>query len=280
VSGVVYLHGELVPRGDAAVSVDDRGFVFGDGVYEVIRAYDGRWFEMEGHLARLARGLAGLRITAPAEDFVAICDRLLAENGLTLGHAMAYVQVTRGAAPRTHVFPRPGTPPTVYASVAPFQPRADLARDGTDAIVLPDIRWSRCDLKTINLLPNVLAKQAAADAGATEAILLRDGAVTEGSHTNVMAVVDGELRTAPRTHYILAGITRDILLRMALELGIPVSETPILAGELPRASEIFLCGTTTDVTPVVRLDGRTVGDGRPGPVARALYDRLVARIEG
>ena len=281
---IVYLNAKYLPRSEAHISVDDRGFVFGDGVYEVTRALDGNLFESAAHLERLLRGLRGLGIaegedTAPAV-LEQISERLLADNGLQEGHASVYLQVTRGAAPRAHQFPPSGLSPTVFLSAGRFSPATELHQRGTAVITHPDIRWSRCDLKTVNLLPNVLAKQHAVASGATEALLIRDGAVTEGSHSNVFGVVGGELRTYPRCNYILAGITRGVILRLAAELGIPANETPILAEELAELDEIFLTGTTTDVMPVVRVDGREVGGGNPGPVTRALQEAYGVRLAG
>ena len=282
-SGIVYLNGLLLPRAEALVPVDDRGFTFGDGVYEVMRALDGRFFEAGPHLRRLEDGLRGVEIrggedTAP-DALLAIARRLLEENGLAEGHATVYVQVTRGAAARTHYFPPAGTPPTVYLSAARFTPPLAQCERGAAAITHPDLRWARCDLKTVNLLPNVLAKQKAVASGAVEAILVRDGAVTEGSHTTVFAVVRGELRTHPLSTRILPGVTRDLLLHLAAERGIPARAVAVSAEELAAADEVLVCGTTMDVTPVVRLDGLPVGDGRPGPVARALREALMERIE-
>lgn len=280
----VYLNGAYLPREQALVPVDDRGFTFGDGVYEVVRAHDGRLFEGEAHLERLERGLDALQIRGGEEvrpgSLLAITERLLEENRLLEGHATVYVQVTRGAAPRTHTFPRGEVRPTVHLSVARFTPPAEQCERGAAAITLPDLRWSRCDLKTVNLLPNVLAKEKAVSSGALEAVLVRDGVVTEGSHTTVFAVLGGELRTHPRSTRVLPGITRDLLLRLAAEREIPARETPVQAEDLPGVEELFVCGTTMDVAPIVRLDGRPVADGRPGPVARLLYEALQERITG
>lgn len=279
-SGRVYLNGKYLPREEARVSVDDRGFNFGDGVYEVIRAFDGRVFQAEAHNRRLERSLAGLEITGapPAADLQAVGERLLEENDFLDGHATIYMQITRGTAPRKHQFPAAGTLPNVFVSCARFTPSAEQHEKGMAAITLPDIRWARCDLKTISLLPNAIAKQRAVEAGAFEAVLIRDGAVTEGAHSNLFAVVDGELRTFPRCNYILPGITRDVLIEIAGEMGIPVDETPVLAGELFQVEELFACGTTTDVTPLVRVDGKPIADGAPGPISRRLYAALLERI--
>jgi D-alanine transaminase len=281
-TAIVYLNGEFVPRERARVSVDDRGFLFGDGVYEVTRAFRGRLFEAARHLGRLERGLEALRIEpgVSAAQLLDISERLVRDNGLDGAEATVYLQVTRGAAPRTHHFPPRGTPATVYLAAAPYQPPSELRARGAAAITHPDVRWARCDLKSVNLLPNTLAKQRAVEAGAAEAIFVRDGVVTEGANTTVFGALAGVVRTYPLTNYILPGVTRAVLLELAAELGIMVRETPLLAEELSGLDELFVASTTTDVLPVVRLDGRPVGDGRVGPIARALYDALAARVAG
>jgi D-alanine transaminase len=283
-SSIVYLNGGYLPRAEAHISVDDRGFVFGDGVYEVTRALDGALYEADAHLERLERGLRGLEMDGrdgiDGAELLEASERLLRDNDLLQGHAAVYLQVTRGAAPRTHQFPAASTRPTVFLSASRFAPAAELHERGAAAITHPDVRWARCDLKTLNLLPNVLAKQHAVAAGATEAILIRDGVVTEGSHSNVFAMIEGELRTFPRCNYILAGITRGIVLSLAAELGIAASETPIMASELADAEEIFLTGTTTDVMPIVRVDGLPIAGGQPGAATRALQEAHAERLRG
>ncbi len=277
----VFLNDRFVPKADARISVDDRGFLFGDGVYEVLRAGDGRLFEADAHVERLAIGMRTLRLPHPPIGLAglrAVCEELLKRNGLLRGEATVYLQVTRGAAPRTHHFPSADTPPTLYVTATPFTPPAAVREDGAGAITTPDIRWARCDLKTVNLLPNAWAKQCAMDAGAAEAIFVRDGAVTDGASSNVFAVIDGELRTPPLSTYLLPGITRRVVLALAHELDLAPRECPIMAGELRAADEIFITGTTTDVTPVVRLDDRPIGAGRPGPVTRTLQRALLARL--
>ncbi len=279
----VFLNGRYVRKEEAMVPVDDRGFVFGDGVYEVMRAVNGRIFTADEHLARLCEGLAAIGCRLPPgytrERFTGIADTLLRENELTTGQATVYLQVTRGCAPRTHFFPPSPVEPTIFLSAAPFRVPTELVERGADAVTCPDVRWSRCNLKTLNLLANVLAKQTAVEQGATEAILVRDGVITEGASTNVFLVIDGRIRTFPVCNYILAGITRSVVIGLAAELEIPVVERPVRIEEVARAEEIFLTGTTTDVLPVVRLDGSPVGDGRPGPVARALGRALTERME-
>jgi D-alanine transaminase len=278
---LVYLNGEYVDSSRALVSVDDRGFLFGDGVYEVTRALRGRQFEPERHTQRLRRGLDGLDLRWPFADErepEEIGRRLLEENALVGRDAVIYLQVTRGAAPRTHHFPPESTRPTVYLAARAFSAPEELRARGADAITHPDLRWARCDLKTVNLLPNVLAKQAATAAGAFEAVFTRDGLVTEGANTNVWVVADGVARTHPATHAILGGVTRDVVLELAASAGIPVIEEPVRVDALWSADEVFVTSTTSDVMPVVRIDGRTIGAGAPGPVARTLYDALVARM--
>ena len=278
---LVYLNGRYGPVREATLSALDRGFVFGDGVYEVWRVVRGRMFEPERHQARLERGLSELRIARPKEGslegITAIGDRLLRENALVGGEATLYVEITRGAAPRTHYFPAAGTAPTMLVMASAFTPSA--ARfTGTRVITQPDVRWLRCDLKTIQLLPNVLGRQAATEAGASEAIFVRDGAITEGTHTTVFAVIDGVLRTHPANHLVLPGVTRELVLALARDAGVPVREAAIGVDELPNATELFLSGTKTDVTPVIRVDDQAIGEGTPGPIARALLERLLERM--
>jgi D-alanine transaminase len=279
---IVYVNGSFVPRAEARVSVEDRGFVFGDGVYEVIRAINGRLFASRFHNDRLRRSLDGIRITLAGGDsperFADIGRQLLKENDLLSGEATVYMQVTRGATTRVHNFPPSQIQPTVYISVARFTPYAELARTGATAISHPDLRWGRCDLKTLNLLPNVLASQAAKERGAFEAMLIRDGVVTEGAKTNFFGVVNGSLRTHPCDTHILPGITRSVLRDLARDVGIALDETPIEEAEIPRLTELFLTGTTTDVMPVVKLNDRPVGDGKPGELTRRLQRVLAESL--
>ena len=277
----VYLNGDYLPRERATISVDDRGFVFGDGIYEGVRAIDGAFFEWQAHADRMSDGLAGLRIPFGPERVTALRDigeHLLAANDLLTGDAFLYLQVTRGAAPRTHAFPPPNTPPTVFASATRLAPNRDQRQHGVAAITHEDLRWARCDWKTVNLLGSVLARQAAAEAGAFDAILLRDGVVTEGAATTVFAVIDGLVRTHPLGHRILPSITRKVVLACIAERAFPLRELPVTEPELRRADEIFLCGSTTDVTPVVTLDGAPVGAGTPGPITAQLRAALDGRL--
>jgi D-alanine transaminase len=276
----VYLNGQFLPRDEAKLSVDDRGFLFGDGIYEVTRVIDGRLFESARHMKRMAHGIRELRLT-PSEtpgEIEAISRRLLEENDMTSGEGMIYLQITRGAAPRTHHFPPAGTPCTVFLSAQRFTVPHDKRATGVRVVTYPDLRWARCDIKTVNLLGAVLARQGAMEDNAFEALLVRDGAVTEGSHTNVFGVLEGELRTYPHSNYILGGITRDVVLEIAREQGMAVSERPFHVHDLQRLEECFLTGTTTDVMPVVQVNEITVGNGTPGAMTMALYEALAGRL--
>lgn len=270
----VYLNGSYTDHTEAAVSVADRGFVFGDGIYEVTRVINGRFFREKEHLARLGQGLAGLKINADdsvIEQIPEISRELLKRNNHLDGEAAVYLQITRGAAwPRTHTFPDPEVPPTLYIATSPFTPHTKLHETGVDAITLPDIRWTRCNLKTVNLLPNTLAKQQATEAGVNSAVMIRDGVVTESPNANIFGVKDGTLYTFPATNYILSGITRQAVLEIADSLDIPVDFTPIRAEELFEIDELFFSGTTTDIQPVTILDNKPIGNGVPGPVVKAI----------
>ena len=270
---LVYLNGEFIAEEEARVPVDDRGFLFADGVYEVARVYDGRIFKWAEHLQRMSDGLAAIRIDFPdIQALTQVAERLLDENGLRAGGSTVYIQVTRGVAPRKHAFPQ-GVQPTVFLAVKPYaEPPLEYWTDGVGAIRYPDIRWARCDIKSVALLGNVLANQAAHEVDAFEALFVRDGVVIEGSHSNFAAVMDGTLVTYPRCNWILPGITRATVLQFCHDMGIPVREGPVYDHELFQAQELMLLGTTTEVMPVVRVDGRDIGDGTPGPVTCRLID--------
>lgn len=280
---LAYLNGKYLPRSATTIPVEDRGFIFGDGVYEVWRAVNGRLFETDRHLARLAYGLRELRISEPEivrrEVLDEVADRLLTESGLTDGESTLYVEITRGVAPRTHAFPPAGTAPTVFAMANRFAPPNDLRARGASAITTTDVRWLRCDIKTIQLLPNVMAKQAAAERGAMEAIMIRDGVITEGSHANVLCVLDGEIRTHPLGNLILPGITRAVVLEIARAMAIPVREEAFSERDIARLDECFLAGTTADVMPIVRVNDQPVGAGAPGPITMRLYKEFRAHLD-
>ncbi len=278
---IVYFNGQFMSKEAVCISPDDRGFLFADGVYEVIRAYNGALFHADLHFARLQRSMSELRIPAPDLGVLeAACVELLARNDLLETDARLYLQITRGVAPRTHIFPDPPPTPTVYITAGAIQPPTREWETGIKVILTPDIRWARCDIKALMLLPNILASQEAHEQGAWEAILVRNGVVMEGSHTTVCGIFDGALVTAPVTNNILGGVTREVILKACRELGIPVKEFPIFENELPRAEELLILGTTTEVMPVVQVDDWFVGDGKPGPLTRKLqraYREIVAR---
>jgi len=267
---VAFVNGRFCPWKDATVSIDDRGFQFGDGVYEVVRTYRGRPFELDAHLDRLNRSAKELRITQPYSrtEWVRWIEEGLGQAGYR--DAKVYIQITRGAAPRDHAFP-PDTPPTVVMTIRELHPFPSETREkGVEACTCEDLRWGRCDIKCLNLLGNVLAREEARKAGVFEAILVKDGLVTEGSLSNVMAVQSGTVVTAPEGPRILSGVTRTVVLGLAKQERIPVEERFLPVEALYGADEVFLTGTTIEVVGVISIDGRTIGSGRPGPVTQRL----------
>lgn len=277
---IVYLNGDYLPIEDAHISPNDRGFVLSDGVYEVTRCYQGHLFAWDRHKARLERSLKELQIQHPDADFEAISRELLKQNNLDTEQAIVYLQVTRGAAPRVHAFPKGNVTPTVYGFAREFDMDPADWKNGVKTITTPDMRWLRCDIKTISLLPNALAQQQAQEAGVDEAILLRNGVITEGSHTSVCAIINGELHTHPDSNLILPGITRSIVLELCQELNIPVRLFPILESKLKTIDELMILGTGSEVMPVIQVDDWQVGNGKPGPITLKLqkaYKDLVTK---
>ena len=275
---VVYLNGGFVPRGEAKFDVEDRGALFADGVYEVVRFYAGRPFAMDEHVGRLRQSLDAIRMPHPpaVDGLGAISERLVREN--RLADAKVYWHVTRGSAPRDHVIPV-GTAPTVMAIAYPAPPLDVAAPAGrVTAVLAEDQRWHRCSIKSLMLLPNVLAKSQAHDAGADEAILHRGGVVTEGTATSVFAVVGGVLRTHPADQWILGGITRGLVLTLAGRLGLEVRQTAVTLDEVRQATEVLLCGTTVPIASVTSIDGSPVGGGGVGPIAARLHRAMVEHI--
>ncbi|MGE3847914.1 MAG: aminotransferase class IV [Gammaproteobacteria bacterium] len=263
---ICYLDGQFLPLAEARVSVLDRGFIFGDAVYEVLVALKGRLFALEEHLERFARSLAAVHIAVPldAAAWRAVLLRLVAENGG--GDHSVYLQVTRGVAERDHAFPL-NVAPTVFAMCRPLMPRDGL--DRVDAVTLVDNRWLRCDIKATALLANLLLRNQALAAGAYEAVLLRDGEVTEGSSSNVFVVKDGRVWTPPLSHLILPGVTRALLLDVLEGCGIEVAEATVDEALLRAADEVWFTSTTRDLVAVTRLDGREVGNGTQPLAERA-----------
>jgi D-alanine transaminase len=270
--GNVYLNGEFVPLEEARVPVLDRGFLFGDGVYEVIPVYGGKLFRLQHHLQRLNNSLTAVRIANPLQDqeWHAMLQQLLTRNDHA-GDASVYLQVTRGVAVRDHAFPDNAVP-TVFAMTNPIKPPpAEHYEKGVNVVLLDDIRWQRCNIKAITLLANVLLKQDALDAGATEAILMRDGEVTEGTASNVFIVKDGLLLTPPAGPYLLPGITRDLVLELARDNAIVCAEARLTPADLAAADEIWLTSSTREIVPVTRLNDQPVAGGRPGEVFRQMH---------
>lgn len=265
---VAYLNGEWGLVENMRVPVLDRGFLFGDGVYEVIPVYGGRLFRLYEHLTRLEHSLEGARITRPwlQTQWVDLLEDLVQRSGDS--EPAVYLQVTRGVAARAHPFPRKTTP-TVFAMGLPRAKRHPQG-GGISAVVREDNRWGRCDIKAITLLANVLLQQEAIDAGAAESILVRDGSLTEGASSNVFVVHEGQVLTPPVGPRLLAGITRALVLELASEAGVVCAEQPVSLAVLRQASEVWLTASTMEMVPVVRIDGKVVGDGRPGPVWKKL----------
>lgn len=274
-----YLNGTWLPLVDARVSPLDRGFLFADGVYEVIPVNRGRPFRLRSHLRRLDDSLRGIRMANPHTDaeWLAIVSRLVSEAGAP--ELLVYLQVTRGAEfGRNHLFPKDAAP-TVFAFVSPYpQPSVELLERGLSVVTLEDIRWDRCDIKSVALLGNVLLRQEAADRGADEALLTRDGLLLEGSSSTVFLCIGGKLVTPPNSHQILPGTTRDAVLELAD--GWLMSEVcPLEARELESADEVWIASAGRGVLPVTRVDGEPVGDSRPGPLWREMYSRLQRHLD-
>ncbi len=271
-NAIVYLNGDYLPLAKATISVLDRGFLFGDGVYEVIPIYGGRPFRLEQHLDRLQQSLAAVRIANPLAPTTwrAMLEELVTRNGG--GDLSLYLQVSRGVGlNRDHAFPA-GVRPTLFAMTQPLQPPAPQLLAGVTAITVEDLRWSRCDIKATSLLPNVLTRQAALDAGALEAIMLRAGEVTEGATSNLFTVHGGQIRTPPQSQLLLPGITRDLVVELCQRQGLPCAEAAISEADLRSADEIWLSSSTKELLPVVTLDGVPVGCGQPGVMWQLVID--------
>jgi D-alanine transaminase len=270
---IAHLDGVLLPIGEARISPLDRGFLFGDGAYEVLPVYGGRLFALDWHLQRLANSLGVLRIRNPHDDaaWQAAMQALVAANGG--GDQALYLQVTRGTdSGRDHAFPA-GIAPTVFMMSSPLSPTPpEKLRDGTAVKLLDDIRWARCDVKSIALLGNVLLRQTALDAGASEALLIRDGHLVEGSVSTLFLVEGGALVTPPKSHDLLPGVTRDVLVDIARREGITAREERLPVSRLARCDEAFLCSTTREVVPITTVDGKPLASGKPGPLTLRMYD--------
>ena len=271
-SATVYLNGKYLPLEQACVPVLDRGFIFGDGVYEVIPVYGRKAFRLEHHLQRLKNSMQAVHLNNPHtdEEWSDIINNVVERNDG--GDQSIYLQVTRGVASRDHRFPD-NTIPTVFvmSNLLVMAPTEQLEH-GVKAITLDDIRWQYCNIKGIALLPNILLRQQAVEQGAAEAILLRKNEVTEGAASNVFIVKDGVIITPPKTDCLLPGITRDLVVEQAHEHDMPVEETIIKQEDLLAADEIWLTSSTKEILPVTQLNSQTVGTGKPGPVWKQMYD--------
>ncbi len=269
---LVYLNGKFLPPEEAKISAFDRGFIFGDGVYEVIPVFDGRLFRLAAHLQRLAASLREIQLPNPLNNaqWLNVFTSLITAAGP--GDHSIYLQITRGVAPRDHAFPA-DTVPTVFAYAQPLKyPSTEQVEHGVAAITLTDIRWSRCDIKAIALLANALARSQALEAGCAEAVFVRDGFVTEGAASNIFVVKDRRLFTPPKGPYLLPGVTRDLVLELARDNHIAAAEAPVSEAVLHSAEEILMTSSTKEILAVTRLNGQPVGDGRPGHVYRRLLE--------
>lgn len=269
----IYLNGLYLPIEEAKISVLDRGFIFGDGVYEVIPVYSRRAFRLTAHLQRLQHSLDGIRLAQPHSiaEWTAIFDRLIADSPSE--DAYLYLHITRGAAPRDQAFPNPPVAPTVFVMCNPLsRPSAEWLANGVCAVTAQDNRWLRCDIKAISLLPNVLLRQLAVDADCSETVLIRDDAfLTEGSASNIFVVKDGILLAPPKDNLMLPGITYDVILEIAAANAIPHEVRRIAKAEVFSADELLLTSSPREVLAITRIDGKPVGNAEPGPMFKRLY---------
>lgn len=272
---LAYINGQILPRDEIKISPDDRGFLFGDGVYEVVKWYAGYFFDMGSHVTRLKRSLRELKIGWTDPDrFPSIANELIRTNKLETSYALVYLQVTRGAARRTHHFPSPEVTPTVYAFAWGSSPEVMPQEKGVKVMLKEDIRWSRCDIKSVALLANTLSFQEAYEKGMNECIFVRNGVITEGSHSNIFFVIDGTLFTHPESNHILSGVTRKNILRIAKDAGVKIKEEAVHENKLRSCQEAFITNTSAEITPVIDMGGIIIGDGIPGDVSSMLRKKF------
>jgi D-alanine transaminase len=275
-----YLNGKFSPLEDVKISPDDRGFLFGDGVYEVIRTYHGVPAFWGEHFARLVRSAKEIQLAFSFEP--SAFQRLLLSGLQQSGYqeGKIYIQVTRGVAPREHIFPSKEDP-TIFMSFRKMVPLPiEILRQGVSVITLPDIRWDRCDIKSLNLLPNVLAKQKAREAKAFEGIFVRDGLVSEGAASNIFAVKEDMIITPERNQFVLSGVTQQHVVSLAESRGRDVQFRPIPVSDLFHSAEIFLVSTTIEILPVIQVNGQLIGDGKPGPITSELQQQFSTLVKG
>ncbi|MFZ5651766.1 MAG: D-amino-acid transaminase [Bacillota bacterium] len=277
---LAYVEGEFCLPGEKKIYIEDRGYQFGDGVYEVVRVYGGRTFGLNAHLDRLwaSAGAVEIEIPQTRAEIEGVVRELVEKSGF--GQAQVYIQITRGVAPRQHGFPS-GARPVLVMTVREAPEIPQQLREGGGAVIThPEIRWKYCHIKTLNLLPNIMAKEAAARAGVQEALFVReDGVVTEGSSTNVFIVKNNTLYTHPANQSILRGVTRAVTLDICFGKGLKVVEKPFILGELLGADEVFLTGTISEIMPIVTVDGRRIGSGVPGPVTKEIYESFLQHVQ-
>ncbi len=278
-SETVYLNGAFVSKEEAALSPDDRGFLFADGVYEVTKFYLGKPFRLSDHLQRLKRSLGELQIEFDGLDGLGqVFAQLLKRNQLHEAHAGIYIQITRGTNKRVHHFPQ-NLKPTVYAFAFAFPSFSENLENGIKVITREDIRWLRCDIKSVALLPNTMLYNQAVEAGAGECVLIRDGMVTEATHSSVLAVKNGTVITHPLSNLILPGINRKVVLEICAENNIPVQEQAFSEKELYEMEELMITGTGSEVAPVVQVNDTPVGNKKPGDITRFLQRKFFEKVD-
>ena len=283
-SRIAYVNGRYLPQSNAAVNIEDRGYQFGDGIYEVVHLHGGRYVDEERHLARLERSLREIRLPMPMSRAALsmVLREVARRNRVTEG--LLYMQVTRGVAPRDHAFPKTPVPPALVVTIKRIPPYpVDVDKWAAACITLPDLRWARRDIKSVNLLPNCLARQAAREQGAIEAILYDEatGMVTEGAATTFWIVdADGAIRTRHLDQTILPGCTRGALMAELADLGIAFEEREFSLDDVKNAREAFITSATSFVKPITKIDGAPVGDGKVGPVVRRLFEIFARHVQG
>lgn len=277
-SETVYLNGAFLPKEKAALSPNDRGFIFADGIYEVIKYYNGKPFRYADHMERLEKSLKEIQIGfEDLTGFESIFFRLLEENNLTGVHAGIYIQITRGANKRVHHFPS-GIQPTAYVFAFSLPSFTENLENGIKVITREDIRWLRCDIKSVSLLPNTMLYNQAVESGAGECILIRDGKVTEATHSSVLAVKNGKVITHPLSNLILPGITRKVILEICAENNIPAEERAFSEAELFELDELIIAGTGSEITPVIQINETSVGNKKPGEITRFLQQKFFEMV--
>ena len=279
---IAYFNGTFMDKEMIQISPDDRGFLFADGLYEVMRSYQGNLFRAKDHISRLNYGATHLNLSQTEFSFLeGVAKELILKNNLSKEEATVYFQVTRGAAPRSHAFPDPAPGLTIYGTASKFDtdPLIKKREQGISVITVPDTRWARCDMKTTALTANILANQLSAEKGAKEAIFIKDGVLLEGTHSNFAAVFDAVLVTAPLSNYILGGITRKVVLELCHQEKIRVEERPVFEKDMHKAREMMILGTTVEVTPIVQVDGVRFREGKIGPITRLLQAAFQREIE-